>query len=212
MKAVLRNQVTGELIHCLPFPVGNCWISDDKDLCKPGGYYLSREYRYDEATDKWEYINVVKKDMLYWDEIAYPIIAVTKNTVMDYETNLPVDLPVQIIANPYNEIIYRDWIKNPLEVLKVSNGLLVEVPADYRNLKLSNWSDGSTTIEFYSDSYIMEYDSIVMSEDDELINLKEYTLPKEFWGNYKVAKMPAQHSILLHSNFTGRRWIFLKEK
>jgi len=59
--------------------------------------------------------------------------------------------------------------------LNNKNYLLVEVPEDGKNYKVGIWSDNSTTLEFQSDTFKMDYDSyeINVSEKNQL---KEITL------------------------------------
>lgn len=60
---------------------------------------------------------------------------------------------------------------------------LVKVPNDIRSPIISNWSDGTTTLEFYSETYEMEYDTYEFGVD-ELKQRKEITLPKQ--GKYRI--------------------------
>lgn len=77
-------------------------------------------------------------------------------------------------------------------IIEVETGLLVKVPNDIKRPIISNWSDGTTTLEFYSSTYEMEYDSYEYTiDDDGTIKtpkqpMKEITLPKQ--GEYKIKK------------------------
>ena len=53
--------------------------------------------------------------------------------------------------------------------------LLVVVPTDGKNFKTSIWSDNSTTLEFQSNTFVMEYDSFEINVSEEK-QLKEITL------------------------------------
>lgn len=100
-------------------------------------------------------------------------------------------------------------------ILEIENGFLVKVPKDIRKPKISNWSDGTTTLEFYSESYVMEYDSFEIGVPEEK-QMKEITLPKK--GNYKIntrltkeAKniIAANSRILIDGNES--KWLVLTE-
>jgi hypothetical protein len=60
--------------------------------------------------------------------------------------------------------------------------LLIEVPLDAYGFKISVWSDKSTTLEFYSETFEMEYDSHEFNVDEKN-QLKEITL--SFDENFK---------------------------
>ena len=89
-------------------------------------------------------------------------------------------------------------------IVTIENGFLVKVPKDIKKPIISNWSDGTTTLEFYSESYEMEYDSFEFGVDKEK-QMKEITLPIQ--GNFKlVRKIPKK---LLHL-IDDDKWFFLK--
>jgi hypothetical protein len=88
-------------------------------------------------------------------------------------------------------------------IIEVETGLLVKVPDDIKKPIISNWSDGTTTLEFYSSIYEMEYDSFEfgVDEDDQM---KEITLPKQ--GNYKInRKIPKKYNHLIDDG----KWFLL---
>jgi hypothetical protein len=59
---------------------------------------------------------------------------------------------------------------------KLKNGLIViPVPKDAEDFQVNIWSDNSTTLEFKSETYEMEYDSFEIGVDQEN-QLKEITL------------------------------------
>ena len=99
-------------------------------------------------------------------------------------------------------------------ILETENGFLVKVPKDIRKPKISNWSDGTTTLEFYSENYVMEYDSFEIGVPEEK-QMKEITLPKKV--NYKIStrltkglkSFITNSGILIDSNES--KWLVLIE-
>ncbi len=88
-------------------------------------------------------------------------------------------------------------------IIEVENGLLVKVPDGIKKPIISNWSDGTTTLEFYSDVYEMEYDSFEFNVDKQR---KEITLPKK--GEYKIIKrIPIKFVNLIDNN----KYLYLKQ-
>lgn len=88
-------------------------------------------------------------------------------------------------------------------IIEVEKGFLVKVPNDIKKPIISNWSDGTTTLEFYSSIYEMEYDTFEYGVDEEK-QMKEITLPKQ--GNYKInRKIPKKLSHLIDSE----KWFLL---
>jgi hypothetical protein len=71
---------------------------------------------------------------------------------------------------------------NKLTTHKGDTLLLIEVPLDAYGFKISVWSDKSTTLEFKSETFEMEYDSHEFNVDKEN-QLKEITL--SFDENFK---------------------------
>jgi len=71
---------------------------------------------------------------------------------------------------------------NKLTTHKGNTLLLIEVPLDAYGFKISVWSDKSTTLEFYSETFEMEYDSHEFNVDEKN-QLKEITL--SFDENFK---------------------------
>lgn len=58
-----------------------------------------------------------------------------------------------------------------------SKGLFVKVPDDIKTPKISLWSDGSTTLEFFSKGFKMGYDSVsVDTKTGKETSHKEITL------------------------------------
>jgi hypothetical protein len=70
-------------------------------------------------------------------------------------------------------------------ITKVKEGFIVEVPLDIRKPIISNWSDGTTTLEFYSETFVMEYDTYEYGVPEEK-QRKEITLPEQ--GEFKIIK------------------------
>lgn len=90
-------------------------------------------------------------------------------------------------------------------IIEVPDGLLVKVPNDIKKPFVSKWSDGTTTLEFYSDEYEMLYDSFEIGVSDDK-QLKEITLPIN--GNFKIfKKVPKIYSELIDSD----KWYFLEK-
>jgi len=71
---------------------------------------------------------------------------------------------------------------NKIKTHKGDTLLLIEVPLDAYGFKISVWSDKSTTLEFKSETFEMEYDSHEFNVDKEN-QLKEITL--SFDENFK---------------------------
>jgi hypothetical protein len=92
-------------------------------------------------------------------------------------------------------------------IKEVEGGFLVKVPEDIKKPIISNWSDGTTTLEFYSDIYVMEYDSFEFGEGvDEDNQRKEITLPKQ--GKYKISKIiPKKFKHLIDKD----KWFLIKK-
>ena len=88
-------------------------------------------------------------------------------------------------------------------ILEVESGFLVKVPNDIKKPIISNWSDGTTTLEFYSTEYDMEYDTYEYGVE---VQMKEITLPKQ--GEYKInRRIPKKYSNLIDEN----KWIHLRK-
>jgi hypothetical protein len=88
-------------------------------------------------------------------------------------------------------------------IIEVENGFLVKVPEDIKKPTISNWNDGTTTLEFYSETYVMEYDSFEIGVPEEK-QMKEITLPKQ--GQFKInKKIPKKLSHLID----GGKWFLL---
>jgi hypothetical protein len=89
-------------------------------------------------------------------------------------------------------------------IIQIDDDLLVKVPDDIKKPTVNTWSDGLTTLEFYSDTYEMEYDSFEIGADEEK-QRKEITLPKQ--GIYKIIKkIPKNLSHLVDDE----KWLYLK--
>lgn len=88
-------------------------------------------------------------------------------------------------------------------ILPLDHGYLIKVPLDMKKPIVSNWSDGTTTLEFYSESFEMAYDSFEFGVEKQR---KEITLPER--GDFKIKKAPK-----VFSQYTqGEKWIFLAKK
>ena len=88
-------------------------------------------------------------------------------------------------------------------IIEIEKGFLVKVPNDIKKPIISNWSDGTTTLEFYSSTYEMEYDSFEYGVDEEK-QMKEITLPKQ--GEYKICRrIPKNLSHLVDND----KWFLL---
>ncbi len=89
-----------------------------------------------------------------------------------------------------------------MNIIEVFDGLLVKVPNDIKKPIVSTWSDDTTTLEFYSDMYEMEYDTFEFGVEEQM---KEITLPKK--GEYKIIrKVPKKYISLIDTD----KWFFLK--
>lgn len=88
-------------------------------------------------------------------------------------------------------------------IIEVEKGFLVKVPDDIKRPIISNWSDATTTLEFYSSTYEMEYDSFEIGVSEEK-QMKEITLPKQ--GNYKISRRIPKS--LLHL-IDDEKWLLL---
>lgn len=91
-----------------------------------------------------------------------------------------------------------------------NDGILVKVPQDIKKPFISNWNDGTTTLEFKSETYEMEYDSDSYTIDENgmsvLEDIKEITLPVQ--GNYEIKlSVPKRHRHLVD----GDKWLWLKQ-
>lgn len=89
-------------------------------------------------------------------------------------------------------------------IIELENGFLVKVPDDIKKPIISTWSDGTTTLEFYSETYEMEYDSFEfgVAEDKQR---KEITLPKK--GNYEIIrKIPKKYLQFIDND----KWFLIK--
>lgn len=91
-------------------------------------------------------------------------------------------------------------------IIEVKQGFLVKVPNDIKRPIVSNWSDGTTTLEFYSSDYEMEYDSFELGVSEEK-QMKEITLPKQ--GNYKISRRIPKNLLHLVDN---DKWFLLIKK
>jgi hypothetical protein len=90
-------------------------------------------------------------------------------------------------------------------IIKVKEGFIVKVPLDIKKPIISNWNDGTTTLEFYSETFIMEYDSYEFGVPEEK-QRKEITLPEQ--GEYKIIKhIPVRYKSLLEKD---SKYYFLK--
>mgnify|MGYP003607641092 CR=1 FL=1 len=92
-----------------------------------------------------------------------------------------------------------------LDILEINaDQFLVRVPDDIKNPKITQWSDGTTTLEFNSDSYKMDYDSFEVGVDEKK-QLKEITLPKK--GNYSIKRtIPKEFKCNLTRDY---KWLLL---
>lgn len=88
-------------------------------------------------------------------------------------------------------------------IIEIEKGFLIKVPNDIKKPIISNWSDSTTTLEFYSSTYEMEYDSFEYGVEKQM---KEITLPKQ--GNYKISKTIPKKFLSLIDN---DKWIRLIE-
>ncbi len=96
-----------------------------------------------------------------------------------------------------------DMLPSMENIIEVEEGFLIKVPNDIKKPIISNWSDGTTTLEFYSSIYEMGYDSFEFGVKEEK-QMKEITLPKQ--GEYKIIKrIPKKHSPLID----GDKWFLL---
>lgn len=91
-----------------------------------------------------------------------------------------------------------------------NDGILVKVPQDIKKAFISNWSDDTTTLEFKSKTYEMEYDSDSFSIDKNgmsvLEDIKEITLPVQ--GEYEIKQsVPQRHKHLIDAD----KWFWLKQ-
>lgn len=81
-----------------------------------------------------------------------------------------------------------------------NQGYLIKMPLDMRKPIVSKWSDGTTTLEFYSETFKMDYDSFEFNVKKQR---KEITLPEA--GDFTIKKLPK-----VFSQYTnGEKWIFL---
>lgn len=88
-------------------------------------------------------------------------------------------------------------------IITVYDGFLIKVPNDIKKPIISNWSDGTTTFEFYSSIYEMEYDSFEFNVDKQM---KEITLPTQ--GDFKIIKqIPKRYQ----TNIDKDKWFFIKK-
>lgn len=89
-------------------------------------------------------------------------------------------------------------------VKRVEDGYLLNLPVDAKSVIVSNWSDNTSTVEFYSDIFEMDYDSF---EYNVAKQRKEITLP--IFSKYIVVKkIPKRYSSKIS---TEGKWFFIKD-
>ena len=92
------------------------------------------------------------------------------------------------------------------DIIEVENGFLVKVPDDIKKPIVSTWrnsDDEFTTLEFYSNSYEMEYDTFEFGVEEQR---KEIPLPKV--SEYKIfRKIAKKYASLIDNN----KWFMLSK-
>ena len=124
------------------------------------------------------------------------------------ESELPIERAINSLCDLIGCTTVIDSKGNKrfdLDILEINDDqFLVRVPDDIKNPKITQWSDGTTTLEFNSDSYKMDYDSFEVGVDEKK-QLKEITLPKK--GDYSIKRtIPKEFKCNLTRDY---KWLLL---